>query len=227
MEFLALNSDVSRQVPWQLILLSCLLSFLLAQIIAVTYERAYQGMSYSRALFQSLALISILSSMLMFAIGNSLARGLGIAGVFAIIRFRTNLRDPRDIVFIFASLSIGIGCGIQAFGLAIAGTVVFCAAAFYLRYVPLGVRQNFDGLLRFSAPSMPEISERVEGILKESCQRFSLVTMREVAQGERLEFAYQVKLKDTSYTEAIVFMIRHLEDVRGVSLMMQETTVEL
>ncbi|HAA54918.1 MAG TPA: DUF4956 domain-containing protein [Myxococcales bacterium] len=227
MEFLALNSDVSRQVPWQLILLSCLLSFLLAQIIAVTYERTYQGMSYSRALFQSLALISILSSMLMFAIGNSLARGLGIAGVFAIIRFRTNLRDPRDIVFIFASLSIGIGCGIQAFGLAIAGTVVFCAAAFYLRYVPLGVRQNFDGLLRFSAPSMPEISERVEGILKESCQRFSLVTMREVAQGERLEFAYQVKLKDTSYTEAIVFMIRHLEDVRGVSLMMQETTVEL
>ena len=125
MEFLSLNSDITRQIPWQLVLLSCLLAFLLAQIVAMTYEHTYQGMSYSRSLFQSLSLISILSSMLMFAVGNSLARGLGIAGVFAIIRFRTNVRDPRDIVFIFASLSVGIASGIQAFSLAISALVFF------------------------------------------------------------------------------------------------------
>ncbi|MCB9641608.1 MAG: DUF4956 domain-containing protein [Myxococcales bacterium] len=227
MEFLSLNSDITRQIPWQLVLLSCLLAFLLAQIVAMTYEHTYQGMSYSRSLFQSLSLISILSSMLMFAVGNSLARGLGIAGVFAIIRFRTNVRDPRDIVFIFASLSVGIASGIQAFSLAISGTLLFCTAALFLRYVPLGSRQHFDGLLRFSAPSLPAISERVETLLKGSCQRYALVTMREVSQGERVEFAYQVKLKSASYSDAVVFMIKNIPDIRGVSLMMQETTVEL
>lgn len=227
MEFFSLNQSIAQHAPWQLVLLSCLVAFLLAQVIAITYERTYSGMSYSRALFQSLALVSILSSMLMFAIGNSLARGLGIAGIFAIIRFRTNLRDPRDIVFIFASLSVGIASGIQAYALALSGTAMFCLAAFYLYYVPLGVRQHFDGLLRFSMPPQPEVAKEIEVILRESCQRYALVTLRELAQGQRLEYAYQVKLRDTSYSDSIVYMLKELPEVSGVSLMMQETTVEL
>lgn len=227
MEFFSLNSQMTQQAPWQLVLLSCLLAFLLAQVIAITYERTYQGMSYSRALFQSLALISILSSMLMFAIGNSLARGLGIAGIFAIIRFRTNLRDPRDIVFIFASLAIGIATGIQAFALAFSGTALFCLAALYLRFVPLGSRQHFDGLLRFSITPQPEVMEEIASILQGSCKRYALVALREVAQGSTLEYAYQLKLHEATYSDAIVTMIRSLPNVSGVSLMMQETTVEL
>lgn len=227
MDIFTVSAGTSIQAPWQLIVLSCLLAFILAQVIAVTYERTYQGMSYSRSLFQTLALLSILSAMLMFAIGNSLARGLGIAGIFAIIRFRTNLRDPRDIVFVFASLSVGIACGIHAFTLASIGTAFFCLAALYLRYVPLGSRQHFDGLLRFSTSNDPEHNQRAEHILRESCRRFALVTLREVAQGERLEYAYQIKLRDTTYASAVVHMLQQMESISDVSLMMQETTVEL
>lgn len=227
MEFFSLHSDMARQMPWQLILLACLLAFLLGHLIAMTYEYTYQGMSYSRALFQTLALSSILSCMLMFAVGNNLARGLGIAGVFAIIRFRTNLRDPRDIVFVFASMSAGIAAGILSFSLAFSGTFLFVLAAFYLRYVPVGSRQVFDGLLRFSLPSQAGHSQPIEAILRGSCQRYALVTLREFAQGERLEYAYQIKLRDISYAEAVVTMIQRLPHVSGVSFMIQETTVEL
>jgi len=227
MDLFTSPSGVPSDVPWQVILLSTLLAFVLSQVIAIVYERTYQGMSYSRSVFQTLALCSIVAATLMFTIGNNLARGLGIAGIFAIIRFRTNLRDPRDIVFIFASLAVGISCGISAYSLALTSTVVFCLASIYLRYVPIGTRRHFDGLLRLQMVPQSETAAAVEGLLKEACHSFSLVTLRETSQGERMEYAYQIKLKDPSHRDPLVNLLREQENVSGVNLMMQETTVEL
>ena len=227
MDLLTTPTGVPSNLPWQVILLSTLLAFLLSQCIALTYERTYEGMSYSRALFQTLALVSIIAATLMYTIGNNLARGIGIAGIFAVIRFRTNLRDPRDIVFVFASLAVGVACGINAYSLAITGAGVFILAAFYLKYIPLGSRQHFDGLLRFQMAPQPSGSEQLHRLLDESCRRYTLITLRETSQGDRLEYAYQIKLKHNEHKDALVYMLRQLPDVVGVSLMMQETTVEL
>lgn len=227
MELFAIPSGDQAQISWQLVLLAGVLSFMLSQIIALTYERVYEGLSYSRSLFQALAIMGILTTILMFAIGNSLARGIGIAGIFAIIRFRTNLRDPRDIVFVFASLSIGIACGIRAFSLAIVGTFLFCGAAFYMHYVPLGSRQKFDGLLRFSLDVGAGNIEDVYTVLNKACETYSLVTLREVAQGEAVEYAFQVKLHEMRYCDSLTQYLRALPGVSGLHLLLQETTVEL
>ena len=227
MDLLTTPSGVPSNLPWQVILLSTLLAFLLSQCIALTYERTYEGMSYSRSLFQTLAMVSIISATLMYTIGNNLARGIGIAGIFAIIRFRPNLRDPRDIVFVFASLAVGVACGINAYSLAITGAAIFIGAAFYLKYIPLGSRRHFDGLLRFQMAPDPAQNEQVNSLLKESCRTFHLVTLREVSQGEQLEYAYQIKLRQTDHKDALIYMLKRIPNVVGVNLMMQETTVEL
>lgn len=220
-------SGISSHLPWQIFLLSITMAFLLSQCLAIVYERTYEGLSYSRSLFQTLALVGIISSMLMFAIGNNLARGIGIAGIFAIIRFRTNLRDPRDIVFVFASLAVGIACGIQVYALAIMGTLIFVLAVLYLKFVPVGSRKYYDGLLRFQMPPIPENTAKIQELLKESCRTFALVTMRDIDQGQRLEYAYQIKLQEASYREALIYMLKEIPEVSAVQLMMQETTVEL
>ena len=92
-----------EQIEWQITLLCFLLAFMLSSIIAIVYERTFQGLSYSRGLVQSMILGSLVSCLLMIAIGDNIARGIGIVGSLAIIRFRTNLRDPRDLIFLFAS----------------------------------------------------------------------------------------------------------------------------
>ena len=88
-------------------------SFALSTMIAIVYERTFRGLSYSRNYVQALVLSSIVAATIMQAIGDSLARGLGMLGALAIIRFRTNLRDPRDIIFMFAGLAAGISCGVK------------------------------------------------------------------------------------------------------------------
>ena len=57
--------------------------------------------------------------------------------------------------------------------------------------------------------------------------RFSLVTLREVAQGEQMEHAYQVRLHDTGHRAALVAALDGIPGVQGVSLMLQEPTIEL
>ena len=97
------------------ILFAMLLTFVLCFVFATVYRWTYQGLSYSRAYVHTLILGGLIACILIMAIGNNLARGLGILGTLAIVRFRTNIRDPRDIIFLFASLAIGIATGAAVF----------------------------------------------------------------------------------------------------------------
>jgi uncharacterized membrane protein YhiD involved in acid resistance len=183
-------------------------------------------MSYSRGFVQAVAMGSIVACMLMLAINNSVAAGLGIAGSLAIIRFRTSMRDPRDMVFIFASMGAGIASGLRAHLAAVCGTLLFCLAAFLLSSTEFGSQRQFDALLRFQIPTHTDESE-VLGLLKRYTRKFALVTMREVSQGELMEHAYQVRLLDPKSRSELIEQMETLPEVQGVSLLLQEPTVEI
>ena len=119
-------------LPWQTVVLALVMAFLLATVVAWVYVRTHQSLSYSRAFVQALVFGGILGAMLMLAIGNNVARGIGIVGTLAIIRFRSTMKDPRDLMFVFAALAVGIATGTRSFAVALDGTAVFAAAAFLL-----------------------------------------------------------------------------------------------
>lgn len=211
----------------QTALLSLLLTFVLSQMVSAVYMWTFRGMSYSRSFVQTVAIGSIVACMLMLAINNSIAAGLGIAGSLAIIRFRTAMRDPRDMVFVFAALGAGIACGLKAYGAAVAGTLVFCTAALMLTWTEYGSQQRFDGLLRLRLPATAEAEAAIAKILRRNTQKFSLVTLREVAQGEAVQHAYQVRLPASAARNTIINEIGAIDGCRDVSLLLQEPTVEI
>lgn len=204
-----------------------LLSFLLSTLIAMVYEKTFLGLSYSRNFVQSLILSSIVASTVMQAIGDSLASGLGMMGALAIIRFRTSLKDPRDIIFMFAALASGIACGVGGYHIAIIGTVGFCFAALILYNCPLGQTGYYDGMLRFNMANDPKSKMMLCDILKNNCKVFALVTLRDVAQGRRLDYAYHIKMKNKKTNDELLEDLGSINDIKGVSLLLQESTVEL
>lgn len=215
-----------EQLEWQASLLSFLLAFLLSSIIAVVYERTFQGLSYSRGLVQSMVLGSLVSCLLMIAIGDNIARGIGIVGSLAIIRFRTNLRDPRDLVFLFASLGVGVASGVRSYSTALIGGLMFCLVVILLYISPFGTRRKHDGLVRFQVPSGTETA-LVTNIMQKLTKHFVLVTMRDVAQGQAYDYAYQVKLFHPNDNETLIRELEQIEGIRGLTYMNQETTVEV
>jgi uncharacterized membrane protein YhiD involved in acid resistance len=226
LDFLTLQTSTTHPTIIS-ILYTVLLSFLLSSLVAVTYEKTFRGLSYSRNFIQAMILSSIVAGMVMQAIGDNPVRGLGILGALAIIRFRTVFKDPRDIIFMFAAVASGISCGVFGYGIAIIGTLSFCLAAIALYYSPFGQSRYFDGMLRFNLESNGESRTAIESHMQKYCKNFALITLREMAQGERLDYAYHVKLRNTLAKEEFVDALRKVPTIKDVNLMLQETTVEL
>jgi len=203
------------------------LSFILSVMIAVTYEKTFRGLSYSINYVQALVLSPIVAATVMQAIGDSLATGLGMMGALAIIRFRTSLKDPRDIIFMFAALAAGIACGVNGYSIALVGTIGFCLVAFFLYFSPFGHISSFDGMLRFNLINDQESITNLEAILKSHCKVFALISLREMSQGKRIDYAYQIKLKKGQEKNVMVKSLSQIDSIENISLMLQETTVEL
>ena len=123
-----------------------ILTFILSSVIAWTYEKTFLGLSYSRNFVQAIVLSAVVAATVMQAIGDNVGRGLGMMGALSVVRFRTSFKDPRDIMFVFASLGAGIGCGVYAWGAAVGGTIAFSAVAFLLSRTGLGTKHFFDGI---------------------------------------------------------------------------------
>ncbi len=204
-----------------------LVSFILSMMVANVYRWTYQGLSYSRSFVHTQVLGSVVSCIMIMAIGNNLARGLGIVGTLAIIRFRTPVRDPRDIIFLFMSLAIGIAAGSSAYAIAAIGTVFFCVFALYLHFSPFASRRDYEGLLRFLRPPDQPLQGEVEKLFHRYCASFLLVAMREAIQGEMIEYAYQIRLTDPSYRADLLTRLNAIPGISEVSLVMQRSTVEI
>lgn len=211
----------------QTLIFVILLSFVLSTLLAFVYQKTYRGLSYSRNYVQAIVLIAIIAAMVIQSIGDSLARGIGIMAAMAIIRFRTNFKNPRDTLFLFASLAAGIACGAFAFAVAVVGTVSFSLVSLALYYSPLGPDKYFDGMLRFNMPTEGSESGDLQQIMQSYCRAFSLITIREMEQGQRMDYAYHIKLRRGVSTEHFLQAVKTLTSVQQVNLMMQEATVDL
>jgi uncharacterized membrane protein YhiD involved in acid resistance len=172
-------------------------------------------------------LASMVVSMIIMVVGNSLARGLGILGSLAIVRFRTPVRDTRDMTFLFACLGIGIACGSAVYGVAVIGAVMFSATAMLLHWSPFASRRQHEALLRFVLPPDSASEEKVKLIMRRTCSAFSLIAMREIHQGEMIEHCYQIRLIDPSYQSDIISGLGEIEDLSEPNLLLHRSTVEL
>ncbi len=209
------------------IIYSICLSFILSTLVAMTYQRTFQGLSYSRNYIQAIILASIVATIAMQAIGDNLARGLGMMGALAIVRFRSSLKDPKDMIFVFMALAIGIACGVYSFSIATIGTLGFSIFAFIVHKLPFSKESHFDGLLKFNLENDSSDKLTLEKVLNDSCQNFALITLREIGQGTRLDYAYQVKLRSRTTHSDFIESLQKINTIKGLNLLLQESTVEI
>jgi uncharacterized membrane protein YhiD involved in acid resistance len=217
---------MDQHVSWQIALWSLTLAFVLSTLVAWVYELTYQGLSYSRTFVHSIALGGMLSAMVMLAIGNDIARGLGLMGALSVVRFRASLKEPRDLLFMFASLGLGVACGVQAYPVAAMGTVVFCLAAVYVGWSSFGARLHFDAVLRLVLPVDPAVATRLEKLLSEHCENHALLNLRDLGGGAQ-EHSYQLKLSDPAARTTLLAEVSKLEGAQGITFLAQDRTVEV
>ncbi len=219
--------ETAEAIPWQRALGSVLFAYLLSQAIAAVYVWTHRGISYSRSLVISLVVAGLVSSILMLAIGNNLARGIGIIGTLALIRFRTNLFDPLDTLFLFSSFGSGIAAGTGNIVAGAIGTAAFLAVVATLQLTEFGAKRRHDAVLHVELPVGGDRETALAAALAEHCKRFTAISLREVAQGRAIERVYQVTLRHPRRAGALVEAVGSLAGASGVSMSMQEATHEV
>lgn len=216
---------MDTRIGWDLTLAALLLALALSMVVSWVYVATYQGLSYVRSFATTLAIAGVVSALVMLAIGDDIARGLGLVGAITVIRFRTTLKDTRDLMFAFVALAIGVACGVLAFPVAILGTAVFCAAMTYLSFSSFGSRRLYNAVLRVQVPSGSEEQRSVGQALARFTPSFVLINMRDLGGGTQ-EHVYHLKLRDAAEKGQILQSLSAIPGVSGATLLMQDRSIE-
>ena len=86
----------------------------------------------------SLVLVAVITSAIVLAMQSNLVISLGMVGALSIVRFRTAIKDPTDLVFLFWAISVGIICGADLYFIAIITSLAVTAGLFALSLTPVG-----------------------------------------------------------------------------------------
>jgi len=183
-------------------LTALLAAFLLSGAVALVYVHLHRNVSNMRVFAQTLAMAGIVSAMIVLSIGDSIARGIGLVGALTVIRFRSDLKDPRDLIFAFAALATGVAAGSYAWAVAVGGTTVFLAATVLVSRPWFAKSETFDAILSLRTTVSHE-PEAIGMALRVHCHSFDLVRVRQATDATQ-EHAYQVRLKEPGGKIALV-----------------------
>ena len=106
------------------VLLALGLSFVLGLFIFLIYKKTYSGVMYSDSFGVSLIAMSMITSLVIIAVTSNVVLSLGMVGALSIVRFRTAIKEPMDIAFLFWAIAVGIVLGAGLLPLAIIGSVI-------------------------------------------------------------------------------------------------------
>jgi uncharacterized membrane protein YhiD involved in acid resistance len=185
------------------IILSFLLAFALAFIWATVYRKTHTGIAYTRSFFLSLVLVPPIVAMIMMAIGSNVALSLGLVGSLSVIRFRTVIKDTKDMTFLFLAIGIGLCSGANAWMIAIIGTVIVSLITITLYRVGHDKAGSADYILVFRS----KLKEPWQSVSEETKKLLSWKQLRgatELPGESEFEYTYSVRLAPKVAPEKII-----------------------
>ena len=132
---------------------SLLFTFVISLLIFWLYKKSFRGVLYTHSFNVSLVMVSLVTALVIMTISTNLILSLGMVGALSIVRFRTAVKDPLDIVFMFWAIAIGIANGAMQFELAIVGSFFIAIVVVILSNIKL---QNHPYLLVMHYKSVDE-----------------------------------------------------------------------
>lgn len=189
---------------------------LLACYIFLVYRLMTRKSFYSKSFNVSLAALSVITAAIILAMQSNLVISLGMVGALSIVRFRTAIKDPMDLVFLFWSISVGIICGAGLYEVALLTCLVVTVLLLVLENLPVS-----------RAPMMLVVnlsSLDAEEKVLETVKKFSnccKVKSRNIT-GENLDMVVEVRVKDEG---AFVKQVSAIAEAQSVSLISHDGEV--
>ncbi len=148
---------------------SIVLSFALSYILSKVYKSQSRTLSNPESLARIFPLLSIATTIIITVVKSSLALSLGLVGALSIVRFRTAIKEPEELTYIFLCIGIGLATGANQFSAAIIGLILTIFFAYFYNFSL--DKKKYQNLIRVSING---ISSAEIGPLVEILKRFSI-----------------------------------------------------
>jgi len=206
-------------------LINMVTAFVIGVLLSVTYRTTHKGLSYSQSFSQTVVFVTLVVAIVMMVIGGSLARAFALVGALSIIRFRTVLKDTKDMAFIFGALALGMAAGTSNYFLAGAGTLFVILVAFILYKTNFGAVYKSEFILRFRFMRSGDSTGYLEAI-NAACKRSDLLHMEPSGDNTSVSLTYDVALKDDITADDLTDRMGQLENVEEIVLIASKNDVD-
>ncbi len=207
------------------IVLNMAIACVLGVVISLIYKRTHKGLSYSQSFMLTIVFVTIIVSMVMMVIGNSLARAFALVGALSIIRFRTVVKDTKDTAYIFLALAAGMAAGTASYFLAFVGTAIFTVMALGLHLTNFGSLYKSEFILRFRTKLGRQ--EAYSEVVNKYAKSSSLLHSEPSADGHQTNLlTFDIVLKKDVDLDQFVQDISAIEGLSEVALIASKTDVD-
>ena len=143
------------------VLLSLIVTFGVTLFIFFMYRKTFRGVLYTRNFNVGLVLTGLVVNLVVLPISSSIALSLGMVGALSIVRFRTAIKDPADIVFTFWVIAVGIINGAGLYMIAIVGTPVIAVFLYVLSRANFRSNDPYLLVVNYSSEAEEEVQKAV------------------------------------------------------------------
>ena len=193
------------------------LTFLIAVYIFFIYRFITRSTFYNKNFNITMAIISVVTAGIGIAMQSNFVISLGMVGALSIVRFRTAIKEPMDLLFLFWSIGTGIMCGAGLYELAIVIALVVTFGLLVLQLVPVMA----SPMLLVIKLNNIDKEETVLSTVKKSTQKYK-IDSKSITNG-RENLIMEIRVKDYS---SLTNEISKIEGVVSVTLMHHEGEVK-
>ncbi|WP_297294190.1 DUF4956 domain-containing protein [uncultured Oscillibacter sp.] len=185
--------------------LALVLAFGLGLFIFLVYKKTFTGVMYSSGFGVTLVALTMITTMVILAVTSNVVLSLGMVGALSIVRFRTAIKEPLDIAFLFWSIAVGIVLAAGLIPLAVFGSMVIG----FMLLVFVNRKSRCDPYIAVLQCDGRESETRAADFLRQNTRR--CVVKSKTVQKDAVELNLEIRLKDGNTD-----FINALADLPGV-----------
>lgn len=186
--------------------LALALAFGIGLFIFLVYKKTYSGVMYSSSFGVTLVALTMITTVVILAVTSNVVLSLGMVGALSIVRFRTAIKEPLDIAFLFWSIAVGIVLAAGMIPLAVIGSVIIGI----ILLVFVNKKSHTNPYIVVLTCTDHESEMNAKGFLEKETKR--CVVKSKTAQKGVIELNIEIRLKDDNTD-----FINILSEMNGVN----------
>lgn len=218
-----LTSGEMAALTWQGVLETILAATIIGFVISLIYLFTHKKEGYSQAFCVALILLAPIVGMVILVIGNNVATAFSLAGAFALVRFRSAPGDPKDIAYVFMSVTMGLTCGLGYWIWAALATLILCVIILALHFTNYAGKKGANYVLKVTVPETLNYVGAFDDCLKKYCKSFKMTRVKSVDFGALFEISFDINMNNPEQVREMLDDIRAMNGNLKIMLSTPET----